>query len=199
MPDAPGRPGRLVLVRHAESEGNRDRVFTLTPDVPLTDAGREQARAAATRIRSRFAPVAIVSSPYLRARQTAEILAEVLALSVSIEHDLHERSYGALAGQPYSALRTADWAPETYWLWRPPGGGETLVDVARRAGAALDRVALRAPTDDVVVVSHGAVMHALWKHVTGEWREGRVTRNAGIVVVEHRAGVWERAFPDGDE
>jgi broad specificity phosphatase PhoE len=199
MPDAPGRPSRLVLVRHAESEGNRDRVFTLTPEVPLTDAGREQARAAAARIAARFAPLAIVSSPYVRARQTAQILAEVLAVPVSIEHDLHERSYGALAGQPYSALRDADWDPAAYWLWRPPGGGETLVDVARRAGAVLDRVARGAPGGDVVVVSHGAVMHALWRHVTGEWRQGRVTRNAGIVVVEHRAGAYERAFQEEDE
>jgi len=186
--------GRLVLIRHGESEGNRDRLFTHTPEVPLTDAGRAQVRAAAEWVAAaRYRPVAIVSSPFLRARQTAAILAERLALAVRVEKDLREQSFGELAGQPYAALRDAsDYDPARYWLWRPPGG-ETLVEVAARAGAALDRVAAGAPGNDVVVVSHGGVMMALWWHVTGEWRTGKVARNAGLVVVEHEAGRWRGA------
>src|SRR5439155_21740 len=103
------------------------------------------------------------------------------------EEDEPEQSYGELAGRPYAALRDAsDYDPERYWLWRPPGG-ETLVEVAARAGPALDRVAAGARGNDDVVVSHGGVMMALWWHVTGEWRMGRVARNAGLVVVEHEA------------
>jgi broad specificity phosphatase PhoE len=184
---------RLILIRHGESEGNRDRVFTLTPSVPLTDRGREQVRAAAAWIADRYAPQRIVASPFVRARQTAEELAGILAVPVEIEHDLRERSYGDLAGQPYSVLQTrTDFDPSAYWLWRPPGG-ETLVEVAERAGAVLDRLAAKAPEADIVVVSHGATMMGLWWHVTGAWREGRVARNAGIVVVEHRDGRWQSA------
>ena len=185
--------GRLVLIRHGESAGNRDRVFTRTPEVPLTDAGRAQVLRAAELVAARYLPVAVVSSPFLRARQTAAILAERLALAVRVEKDLREQSFGELAGQPYAALRDAsDYDPARYWLWRPPGG-ETLVEVAARAGAALDRVAAGAPGNDVVVVSHGGVMMALWRHVTGEWRMGKVARNAGLVVVEHEAGRWRGA------
>ena len=185
--------GRLVLIRHGESEGNRDRVFTRTPEVPLTDAGRAQVLRAAEWVAARYLPVAVVSSPFLRARQTAAILAERLALAVRVEEDLREQSYGELAGQPYAALRAAsDYDPARYWLWRPPGG-ETLVEVAARAGAALDRVAAGTPGSDVVVVSHGGVMAALWRHVTGEWGMGRVARNAGLVIVEHEAGRYRGA------
>ena len=184
---------RLILIRHGESEGNRDRVFTLTPAVGLTDRGREQCRAAAAWIAARYAPRRIVASPFVRAQQTAEELAQVLGVPVEIEHDLRERSYGELAGQPYSILQSrTDFDPNEYWVWRPPGG-ETLVEVARRAGAVLDRIADAAPEDDTVVVSHGATMMSLWWHVTGAWREGRVARNAGIVVAEHRAGRWQSA------
>ena len=182
--------GRLILIRHGESEGNRDRVFTLTPDVPLTDVGRTQVSAAAEWVATRYRPSEIVSSPFLRARQTAAILADRLALGVRIEEDLREQSYGGLAGQPYATLRGTDYDPGSYWLWRPPGGGETLVEVAARAGAALDRVAASAPAADLVVVSHGGVMMALWQHVTGDWLQGRVARNAGLVVVEHLGGRW---------
>jgi broad specificity phosphatase PhoE len=186
---ADGRAGRLFLVRHGESEGNRDRVFTRSPEVPLTELGRRQARAAAERVAARWAPVRVVSSPFRRARQTAEIFGEVLGLPVDVEEDLRERCYGALAGQPYAAAReVAGWSPAASRTWCPPGGGETLIEVAARAGAVLDRVARAAPAEDVVVVSHGAVMTALWWHVTGAWRPGRVVGNAGIVVAEHRRG-----------
>ena len=184
---------RLILIRHGQSEGNRDRVFTLTPAVPLTDRGREQVRAAAAWIAARYAPRRIVASPFVRAQQTAEELSSVLGVPIEIEEDLRERNYGALAGQPYSILQSrADFDPSAYWLWRPPGG-ETLVEVAQRAGAVLDRIAAGAPEDDTVVVSHGATMMSLWWHVTGAWREGRVARNAGIVVAEHRDGRWQSA------
>jgi broad specificity phosphatase PhoE len=185
--------GRLVLIRHGESEGNRDRVFTHTPEVPLTEAGRVQVRAAAEWVAARYRPTVVVSSPFLRARQTADIMASRLGLVVRIEEELHEQSYGELAGQPYATLRdSTDYDPVRYWLWRPPGG-ETLEEVSVRAGAALDRVAALAPSDDLVVVSHGGVMMALWRHVTGEWRAGRVAPNAGLVVVEHEGGRYRGA------
>lgn len=183
--------GRLVLIRHGESEGNRDRCFTLTPDVPMTPVGHEQVRAAAEWVATRYRPSAIVTSPFRRARETAAIIAARLELPVRVEADLRERSYGSLAGKPYAAaLACADYDPAAYWLWCPPDGGETLVDVATRAGRVLDGVAAAAPAAEVVVVSHGAVMMALWRHVTGEWRRGGVARNAGIVVVEHEDGRW---------
>ncbi len=162
--------------------------------MPITAQGREQIRAAGAWVVARYAPVHIVTSPFTRARQSAEVLADLLSLPVTVEEDLRERSYGTLAGEPYAAARAhPGYDPQTYWRWSPPGGGETLVEVAARAGAVLDRVAAAAPNDDVVVVSHGAVMLALWRHVTGEWKMDGVPRNAGIVVVEHRGGAYERA------
>jgi probable phosphoglycerate mutase len=184
--------GRLLLIRHGESEGNRDRVFTYTPDVPLTPTGRVQARTTAEFVRDRYRPTLLVSSPFIRARQTAEIIAEVLVLPIGIEDDLRERDYGDYAGRPYATARP-DFDPQSYWHWRPPGG-ETLEEVAARVGRPLDRIAVRASDEDVVVVSHGGVMMALWRHVMGEWaRPGRVVRNAGILLVEHDRGRYHGA------
>jgi len=184
--------GRLLLVRHAESEGNRDRVFTMTPDVGLTGHGHDQARQVGRWLQERYAPVRVVSSPYRRARQTAAEIAAATALDVVIEENLRERDYGDLAGQPYDTPRP-DYDPVTYWSWRPPGG-ETLEEVLARVGRVLDGVARSAVGRDVVVVSHGAVMMALWRHVTGDWAApGRVVRNAGIVLVEHAGDSYLRA------
>jgi len=188
--------GRLILIRHGESEGNRERRFTRTPEVALTPEGLEQARAAGGWIAARYAPVRIVSSPFRRALQTSAALAESLNLAVDVEHDLREMSYGDLAGEPYEVGRGIR-GTSPYWDWRPPNG-ETLAEVLARAGAALDRVAAAAPADDVVVVSHGGVMRALWRHVTGEWQTGSVVRNAGIILVDHYAGSYVNAQVVGE-
>jgi probable phosphoglycerate mutase len=191
--------GRLLLIRHAESEGNRDQVFTATPHVGLTERGRAQARTTAEWLRGRHAPRLVVSSPYARAQQTAAIIADVLGVPVTVEDDLRERDYGTLAGQAYATPRVG-YERDRYWLWRPTGG-ETLEDVLARIGAVLDRLAASSGDDDVVVVSHGAVMMAAHRHVTGAWPPaGRVVRNAGIVVVEHGLGRYRdaREVP-GDE
>ncbi len=189
--------GRVLLIRHGESEGNRDRRVTLHPGIPLTAAGRAQAAETARWIAERYRPRLLVSSPFVRARQTADILAARLDLPVVVEDDLRERDYGALAGQPYATPRPG-YDPAAYWMWQPPGG-EVLLDVARRAGSALDRVLRRAGVDDAIVVSHGAVMLALWRHVTGAWCEPRVVPNAGIIEVEHQDAVYLAAIPVGPE
>ena len=72
--------GKLIMVRHGESEGNRERRFTTTPDAPLTDLGREQAAQAGRRIARLFHPQLVITSPYARARETGEIIAAALRL-----------------------------------------------------------------------------------------------------------------------
>ena len=191
--------GRLLLLRHGESEGNRAGRYTLHPEIPLTEAGIEQAREAAAWLAWNYAPRTLVSSPFARARQTADVLAATFGLTVRVEPDLRERSYGVLAGEPYGTPRPS-YDPAAYWTWQPPDG-ETLVAVAARAGAALDRIVAADPVDDVVVVSHGAVMLALWRHVTGTWGEPRVVPNAGVIEVEHHNGIYaaaRRVGPDGE-
>jgi len=191
--------GRLLLLRHGESEGNRDGRFTPHPGIPLTLDGYAQAESAARWIAACHDPRAVISSPYVRARQTAGVVAASLDLIVRVEPDLRERDYGRFAGEPYGTPRSG-YDPAAYWTWQPPDG-ESLIEVRDRVGAVLDRVAEAYPVDDVVVVSHGAVMLALWRHVTGTWAEPRVVPNAGIVEVEHRDGIYVAARqvqPAGD-
>jgi len=181
--------GRLILVRHGESTANRDRCFTITDDVPLTELGRRQARETALRIAKRFDPAAVVSSAFARARQTAEIIAAELGLGTEVVPDLHERNFGCLKGQPYEAfteliLRDPAYDPARDWLWRPRGG-ESHEDVRCRVVAAIDRVRAGYLEQDVVVVSHGAVMRSLWAHLAGSWEGAYLPPNGGVVLVEH--------------
>ncbi len=184
--------GKLIMVRHGESEGNRERRFTISPEVPLTDLGREQAHRAAAQIAERFKPARLISSPFRRARQTSEIIAAALGLEIEIVHDLHERDLGALKGESYDVLRELVKQDPEYdtaqgWLWRPERG-ESYEDVRRRVVVAIDEIRARHPDDEIVIVSHGGVMLSMWAHVTGEWRGAHLPPNCGIVLLEHASG-----------
>jgi probable phosphoglycerate mutase len=186
----PSSSGRLLLVRHGESEGNRDRKFTQHDDVALTDRGREQARAAGEKIAALFQPSRLFASPFARARHTAEIIGAVVNLPVETEPDLREQSFGIFAGQPYEALLSdAAFHEGPRWSWRPQAG-ESLLDVHDRAVPVLQRLARASIGHDVIVVSHGGVMLALCAFFGGGWESQTVTPNAGIVVVEHTGDTY---------
>lgn len=182
--------GRIYLVRHGQSEGNRERRFSPNPHIELTALGEEQARAAGRWLAARARPSRIVSSPFLRARSTAAWIAAELGFAdeIELEPGLRERDIGELAGRPYAALlEHPSYDVERFWEWRPRGG-ESLDQVRLRAAPVLDRLA--ASPGDAVVVSHGGVMLALCAHVEGGWHRPRVARNCEIVLVERgRAGL----------
>jgi broad specificity phosphatase PhoE len=189
---------RLLLVRHGESEGNFERCFSPNPHIELTDRGVEQARAAGRRIAAGAVPVRIVSSPFRRALRTARLIADEIGFrgAIETEHDLRERDIGELAGKPYSWMREHHaYRPDRFWEWRP-AGGESLVDVQRRAAPVLERL-LAESGDDVLVVSHGGVMLALCAHVEGDWLRPKVARNCEVLVVERvPAGLALRSHGD---
>jgi broad specificity phosphatase PhoE len=188
--------GRFIMVRHGESEGNRDRRFTISSDVPLTELGRRQALDAARRIKTKFNPDLIVSSPFFRARQTSEIIAAELQLPIEVVHDLHERDLGALKGHSYDLLREVVrqdplYDPSNGWAWRPEGG-ESYEDVRKRVVRAIDQLRSRLAGREVVIVSHGGVMLSVWAHAVGSWHGAHLPPNCGIVLVEHDS---ERIYP----
>jgi probable phosphoglycerate mutase len=191
--------GRLILVRHGESEGNVARVFTTTPmTLALTDLGRRQAREAAAAIREIGNPRIVIASPYVRARDTGIIIAKELLLPFEIREGLHERETGAYAGRPYESIFEAPgYDRDRPWIWTPPGG-ESYEHVRDRVGPILDETIARFPADDVIIVSHGGVMVAMWAHMTGDWRGAHAPANCGIVVVEHRDGSYLEPQVTGD-
>jgi broad specificity phosphatase PhoE len=191
---------RLILIRHGESVANAERRFTYGPFEPLTSRGRAEALAVAALMRTRFDPVALYASPFVRALETAQQVGRVLGLLPKIVDELREQDFGALRGHPYAAYgRDPSAQGLGRWSHRPPGG-ETLEEVARRAGAALHSIALAHPGEDVVVVSHGGVMAALRGFTLGRYEEAPVpTRNAAGYVLHYREARWSLSdLPEPD-
>lgn len=184
---------RFLCVRHGESEGNRDRRFCPSPDVPLTPLGREQALQAARTLQTHFRPWRIFSSPYRRAWETAAVIAELLDLPVDPELALRERDIGIYAGQPYDAiLEDPTFTEVDPWNWRPRGG-ETLVEVAARVVPAVEQIAKRSIGREIVLVTHAGVIAALCATARGQWDGVRSARNGEIVVIDYRDGCFSLA------
>lgn len=187
--------GKLILVRHGESAGNRDRIFASDPhSLPLTELGYAQAAAVARLIGARFNAELIVSSPYLRARETAQVIADVLKLPLEVEPDLYEREVGAHRGLSYDSLASApDYDASRPWTFKPKNG-ESYLDVESRVAPVLHRLAARHPTHDVVVVSHGGVMMTLWAHVSKRWEAAYIAPNCGVLLIEHGPDGYQDPF-----
>jgi probable phosphoglycerate mutase len=177
--------GRLILVRHGESVGNATETFTDSPEVPLTELGRAQARESAELLSKLFRPVRLISSPFRRAVETAEIIAEVLALPIDVEPNVREQDLGDLHGQPYEAApRSPGFHQHHFGQWRPPNG-ETLSEVRDRAVPVLARLARAHSEVDITIVCHGGTIRALWSFFAGSWEVARGIDNAEFLVCPH--------------
>jgi len=195
--------GRVILVRHGETEANLTRCFADSDEIPLTDAGRLQAHQLALRLAREFRPEVLVSSAFLRARQTSEIIGRVLGLETETIPGIQERDFGCLKGHPYERLGESmsrdglgDPASRVR-AWRP-AGGESLEDVRRRSIAAIKALRDRYAGREIVIVSHGAVIQAVCAHITGDWAEASVPPNCGLVTVNYDAQGWTLPIPSGD-
>jgi broad specificity phosphatase PhoE len=185
----------LILMRHGETSWNRELRIMGDADVPLSDAGRRQCRAVA-RVLTGFAIDRIVSSPLVRAVESAEILSDALGLGLSRDADLAEVRFGRWQGKTYDEiLRDPDYAAyRDNPLEHPTPGGETLVDVQRRGLSAFGRLR---PGERVLFVSHGDIIRAATCHYLelplGEYRRVRID-NCGLTAIAERDGHTEVKF-----
>ena len=160
-----GRPHEVVLVRHGETEWSRTGRHTGRTDVPLTDAGREQARATASRLAGRSFE-RVLTSPLQRAAETCRLAG--LGGSAETVDDLREWDYGEYEGRTTPEIRkeVEDW---TVWAGPLPGG-ESVADVGARADRVLE--SLRGVEGDVALVAHGHMLRVLGARWVGLPPEG---------------------------
>jgi len=150
---------QLLLIRHGESVGNVAQRFEGMQDGPLTEMGQEQARALARRLKGSYGVCAIHASPLLRARKTAEIVAEALSVPLEFDDRLREYDCGLITGMTIAEVAQA--YPEVIKgfeesIWHVPiPGEEGMGSFEQRVVSALDDIVSRhAGGDTVAVVAH---------------------------------------------
>ncbi len=142
---------QLYVVRHGQSVLNVTRTFAGRTDTPLTDEGREQAKRAGEKV-AKLDIDLIVSSPLIRALETAQIIAESSGYTkdILINEVFVEQALGSLEGKSWDDV--IDEARQT--------GIETDAQLAARAKTALDFLRTQ-PGDNILLVSHGTFIRYL--------------------------------------
>jgi probable phosphoglycerate mutase len=186
----------LILVRHGETDWNRDGRWQGHADAPLNERGREQARTLADELAGEHVG-AVYSSDLSRARETAAIIAERLGREVSLDARLREVHVGRWSGLTMEEIETR--FPGDVARWRASaadhafGDGETYAAMSQRVVAAVEEIAARHVGEQIVVVLHGGPIRALLAHAAGitydEQRRRRAhLSNCGYVRIGARDG-----------
>ena len=154
-------PIELTLMRHARSRADDENVHEGRYDSPLTDAGREQVRKRAEYFLAEgYKPDTIIASSLVRAKETADIVAQALGVDVETDPDWMEFNNGPLAGLSRAEASARYPQPGFRNPYEPyHGSGESELEFHTRVARALERV-IRRGAGQYLIVGHGGSLNA---------------------------------------
>src|SRR5512135_254349 len=161
---------RICIIRHGETDWNVEKRIQGHTDIPLNATGRAQALAMAfNAAHHRFA--AIYSSDLVRARETAQALAQLEGHEVRLLPQLRERNFGFFQGITATEAAARHPAALARYLARDADydfeTGESLVRFAARVADAIDRLVRHHPGRTIAAVTHSGVLDVVYRRATG--------------------------------
>jgi broad specificity phosphatase PhoE len=196
--------GNIYLLRHGETDWNRERRLQGNLDVYLNKAGIGQARALAHRLE--HLPIrAVLTSPLARARQTAAIISARRNWPVAVIDDLREIDHGVWTGRRLKTIERRHPGPFAVWQLEPDRlileGGERLRDAYCRATRFLSGLLKSALDGDVLVVGHGVTNSLVLCAAAGAaagriWECAQPNASIAVLRVQRRAIVSIEGLKD---
>ena len=190
--------GLFYLLRHGETKWNAENRICGRSDVPLSEAGRRQAK----RLAERLKPISfdtLYSSPLKRAIDTARFISERIGLEPVLDDRLVELDYGQWEGKTLQEIIKND--PKTFRAWQAdpgrvaPPGGESGLEVQQRVVPFLDSLAAKHRKGHVAVVFHKTVCRLSICHVLGmspsDYRRRLIMENAALSIIQPREDGWQ--------
>lgn len=147
----------LYVVRHGQTDWNKQRLIQGRIDIPLNEEGIRQAKAT----KQKLAPIAldvIYVSPLIRARQTASIINEDRKAPIIVDGRIVEEFYGDMEGKPRSG--EAYLTQRQSFFKRYPNG-ESYLDVAARVYPFLNEIKATRRKENVLLVCHGGMSRVI--------------------------------------
>ncbi|WP_152978124.1 histidine phosphatase family protein [Curtobacterium sp. S6] len=163
----PVMSGRLVVVRHGQTDWNKAGRMQGSSDIPLNDTGRQQAREAGQALAEQNASWHFLgSSPLSRAQETARIIGEYVGIGqIHTIPGVIERAYGTAEGETLSFEDSRH--PQDLFDGVEPEG-----DVYRRGVATFKQLVMDHPGENLLVVSHGTLIRrTLIATTPGDWSQ----------------------------
>ena len=180
---------RLLLVRHGETDWNREGRWQGHSGPGLNAAGREQAAALGRRL-ARLGPDLLVASDLPRTLETAEVVAAATGLAIHADPGLREVDVGSWAGLTPAEIQARD--ADSYQRWLDGGtgwaDGETYDEMHARVLGAVTALLDRGLGERIVLVAHGGTVRAVasWAagHAHHERRHIPTVRNCSLTIVD---------------
>jgi len=177
---------KLYVTRHGETEYSLNNIVCGSSDCPLTEKGREQARVLSGDIIAKNLQIGIIySSPLIRARETAEIIANAISVPLIIDNRLREQNYGAYEGN----VKRDDpglFKARQHFANRLCGGDSTL-RLAQRVYNFLDEICRDTTMSIPLIVAHDCVcrmINTYFNEVTNEGYLGYKLGNCALAEYE---------------
>ena len=185
----------LMLVRHGETQGNREQIAHGQTETPLNEHGLKQARKTAEVLGIWERDYhQIYCSPLSRAHDTAQAISNTLGLSISVHDGLIESNLGDLEGVTYKELYEFGYAKHSVLDDDFNGhNGESPRAVADRMERSLSEIRALHPKKNLIIVSHGAAIAHLIARLTNS------ETAFGPQFIMHNAAITEIALPADSE
>ena len=177
-------PRPFFMLRHGVTDYNQRRIVMGHLDIPLNDRGRHQAREIADHVAA-LGVTRLVSSPLIRALETAEIIGERLGLTFSTHDGLKERDWGQLTGRSYNEL--------AHWRGDLPPGAETGEIFGNRVIAAMNDIN---PDCDTLLIAHSGVCRLLRRHFHIQDDHHPIPNAVPILFSADKNGIWSTVAMD---
>ena len=163
---------RLLLIRHGESQSNKNRTFAGQVDPALTELGHQQAQRTAAFIKENYTADAAYASDLQRAYQTGLYAADALRLPLQKEPGFREICGGLWEGRSFDSLVEENSPAHQIWrtnigLAHPPEG-ESVAALADRIWETLQRVCKAHPDQTLVIATHATPIRVLQWRMSGQ-------------------------------
>lgn len=177
---------KLFLIRHGETDWNKQGRFQGREDIPLNETGIKQALNCGQALKGEHY-AAVITSPLMRAKKTAEVIAEVVGTEkVIVEEDLIERDFNKISGM----------TPQERKAFLASGqvdNKEPFEVICKRMQRGIMKYARMFYDENIILVSHGASIRAILDQYTG----GKITskriilKNTCISILKYNNGVMK--------
>ncbi|RAP21041.1 hypothetical protein C2W59_03869 [Bacillus pumilus] len=175
----------ICLVRHGETDWNAAKRIQGRTDIPLNDTGKWQAEQTGLYLKDAHWDV-VISSPLTRAKETAHLILKHIDAPLVIMDDFIERDYGDAEGMSFEERQKL--FPDKQY-----SNMEPLETIQERMVEGIEKVRAAYPNQQVLIVAHGAAIHALLTTIADEHLGLENTRlvNACLNYVEWKDGKWK--------
>lgn len=188
----------FILIRHGESEANRQRIFAGQVDPDLQNKGLKQAQETAKYIAANYQVDKIYSSDLKRAYNTAKCLADILKLEIIPNRNLREINAGKWEGMKFDDIATV--YAEEYYTWinhighSKCGGGETVKQLGDRIMSELTKIAEENDGKTVAIATHATPIRTVQSIIqTGaldEMENIPWVSNASVTILTYNNHSW---------